>query len=356
VAALDWEQIRRRRLARSHLIDRAPRERLIEVVRDVCGIHAQVMGAAGLSIAARVEGITQEDVRAELWERRSLAKTWTIRGTLHLHPAEELPLWCAATRAMGPPWHEQYGLDEAQGNELLDAIGDALDERCLLREELAEEVAKRTGEWTREWIGSGWGYIIGSAAAVGKLCHGPPRGAKVTFVRTDQWIGWQDVDPDEALREAARRFLETYGPAGPRQFAEWFGMKPREAQPLFESLGEVEVEAAAAHGHLRLLPEYDCYVMGFRERDQLVPEKMRERVKMHPKGRFEGIAAVPTILVDGVVAGLWRRARKGKRVEIVVEPERKLSAQERREMEAEAQRIGTFLGVEPTLRVGRLNA
>jgi hypothetical protein len=356
-SSLSWEEIRRRRLARSHLLERAPRKQLVEVVRDVCAIHAQVMWAAELAIGARVEGVTQEDVRVELWERRSLVKTWTMRGTLHLHPADELPLWAAATRAVGPPWYEAYGLDEAEGAAVLDAIGDALDGRCLLREELADEVARRAGEWTRERIGSGWGYIIGSAAAVGKLCHGPPRGTKVTFVRTDRWVGWRDVDPDEALAEVCRIFLTAYGPAGPRQFAEWFGMKSPEARPLLESLElEVVPERADAPGPLRLLPEYDCYVMGFREREELVPERVRERLKEHPRGRFEGIAGVPTLLVDGIVAGLWRRTKRGKRVDIAVEPSRRLKAEERRVLEAEAERIGTFLGAEPELRVGRLDA
>jgi hypothetical protein len=327
-------------VARSHLLRRASRSKLVEVVRDVCGIHAQVMGAAELSISARVDGITQADVRAELWEKRSLAKTWTIRGTLHLHPAGELPLWAAAARATG----------ELEDPEVLDAIADALDGRCLLREELADAVATRAGEWTRERIASGWGYLIGSAAAIGKLCHGPPRGTKVTFVRTDQWIGWREVDPDEALAEVCRRFLETYGPAGPRELAGWLGIKPVEVPPL----PNVKVEPGRVPGPVRLLPEYDCYVMGFRERDQLVPAKVRERVKSHPKGRFEGIAAVPTLLIDGVVAGIWRRAKKGRKIEIAVEPARRLGSQERRELESEAERIGSFLGAEPTLRVGRL--
>jgi hypothetical protein len=297
------------------------------------------MGAAELSISARLEGITQEDVRTELWETRSLVKTWTIRGTLHLHPADDLPLWAAATRAVAEP----------DDPEVVDAIADALDGRCLLREELAEEVAKRAGEETREKIGSGWAYLFGTAAAVGKLCHGPPRGNKVTFVRTDQWAAWRELDPDKALAEAGRRFLATYGPAGRRQFAQWFGMKPADAPPL----PDVKPKTSSAPGPLRLLPEYDCYVMGFRERDQLVPENVQERVKSHPKGRFEGIAAVPTVLVDGIVAGIWRRARKGKRVEIAVEPAQRL---DKAELEAETERIAKFLGAEPTLRVGRLDA
>jgi hypothetical protein len=320
----------------------------VEVVRDVCGIQAQVMGAAELALSVRVRGLTQEHVRKALWEDRALAKTWTIRSTLHLHPADELPFWTAARRAVDPV---------VQSQEVLDAIAAALDGQTLLREELADEVAKKAGERTRERIASGWGYIIGDAAAVGKLCHGPPRGNKVTFVRTDQWVGWKDVDPQKALAEAARRFVATYGPAGPREFAGWFGIKPAGAKPLFESL-ELEQPPARKQppGPVRLLPEYDCYVMGFRERDQLVPEYVRERLKAHNRGRYEGIAGVPTLVIDGVVEGLWRRAKSAKAVELQVEPGRRLTADERAGIEAEAERIGSFLGVEPKLSVGRLSA
>jgi hypothetical protein len=312
------------------------------------------MAAAELALSARVRGLTQEHVRAALWEERTLAKTWTIRGTLHLHPADELPLWTAAVRAVAQPWHEAYGLSAKEGDKVLDAIGDALDGRALLREELADEVARRAGAWTREKIASGWGYIIGSAAAVGKLCHGPPRGNKVTFVRTDQWIGWKEVEPQTALAEACRRFVAAYGPAGPREFAGWFGIKPPAARALFDAIGEPKAPPLrrSPPGRLRLLSEYDCYVMGFREREHLVPDAVRERLKRHEKGQYEGIAAVPTLVIDGVVEGIWRRARRGKKVEIMVEPARRLTAAERREVEGEAERIGEFLGAEPALSVG----
>ena len=315
------------------------------------------MGAAELALSARVRGLEQEHVRAALWEERALVKTWTIRGTLHLHPADDLSLWTAAVRAVEPPWYEAYGLTAKQGAKVLDAIGAALDGRALLREELADEVARRAGEWTRERIASGWGYIIGSAALLGKLCHGPPRGNKVTFVRTDQWIDWKDVDPQAALAEVCRRFSAAYGPTGPAEFAGWFAIKPSAARQLLDSVGAVQpAPRKRPSGPLRLLPEYDCYVMGFRERDHLVPEPVRELVKKHNRGRYEGIAGVPTLLIDGVAAGIWRRARRGKRVEITVEPARKLTRDERRALGEEGERIGAFLGAEPALTVASLRA
>jgi len=49
-AGLTWGQVRRRRLWRHSLLERAPVERLAEVVGDACGIHAQLITAAELSV------------------------------------------------------------------------------------------------------------------------------------------------------------------------------------------------------------------------------------------------------------------------------------------------------------------
>jgi len=277
------------------------------VVSDVCGIQAQVMSAAELALSARVHGLKQQHVRDALWKHRTLAKTWTIRHTLHLHPADELPLWTAAAGA----W------EEPADAKVIEAIADVLDSRCLLLQELAVEVGERIGKGAREKIGSGWGHIIGSAAPAGRLCHGPPQGNKVTFVRTDQWVGWKALDPQKALREACRRFVAAYGPVGPREFAGWFAIKPAQARLLFDSVAPAQPPGRKRPpGPLRLLPEYDSYVMGFREREQLVPAAVREQLEVHPRGRYEGIAGVPTLVIDGVVEGLWRRAKRETQVEI----------------------------------------
>ncbi len=354
---LTWDEIRARRLARTHLLERAPAERLVEVVRDVCGIHAQVMGSAELQLAARVEGITQADVREALWERRSLAKTWTLRGTLHIHPADELGLWTAARRAVvGPADYEADSLENVEA--VVQAIAAALRGRRLLREELADAVAERIGSGPREQLASGWGFYLGDAAIADVLCFGPPEGQKVTFVHPDDWLVRQQAwEPREALRTVALRYLDTYGPATHRQFREWFtarGFTADDAGALFDELELPVVEPISdTPASVRLLPEYDVYVMGFREREQLVPPAVREQVAAHGKGRYEGPAGVKFLLVDGVAAGLWSRKKGAKRIDLNVEPARRLTKAEEAGVEAEAERIGAFYGLEPKLTVSR---
>ena len=355
MGSLTWDEVRSRRLARNHLAERAPAERLVEVVRDVCGIHAQVMGSAELQLAARVEGITQADVRAALWERRDLVKAWTLRGTLHIHPADELGLWTAARRAVVGE-ADYVTEDVAIVPAVVAAIGEALAGTRLTREELADAVVARVGPTPREQLASGWGYYLGDAAIADVLCFGPPAGSKVTFVHPTDWLGPQrDWDPRDALREVARRYAEAYGPVGYRQFREWFSSRSLtadDAKRLFDELDLPDPKPIRPlERSVRLLPEYDVYVLGFRERDELVPPAVREQVAAHGKGRYEGPAATPFLLVDGVCAGIWSRKKRARTIELTVEPARRLTRDERAGIAAEAERIGDFLSLEPVLAI-----
>ena len=376
MASVTWPEVVARRVLRSTLAARTSCSRLVEVVRELGGVQAQVQVSADLQLAARVDGITQADVRDALWQRRALAKAWTARGTLHLHPADELPLWYAAKRAASPSasngleaWTDPHGVlhpaltaDEVTATRA--AVWEALDGRCLRREEIADAVAERIGPAARGRLLSGFAFVLG------ELCQGPPQGAKVTFVRPDQWVdGWKDVDEQDALLEVCRRFLRAFGPSRPTEFREWFSphLTLAAARGVFEALGdeleEIEVDGRRAHvlaadtefdgspGGVRLLPEYDAYVMGFREREHLVPEAVRRQVAAGGRGRYEGPAGVLFVIVDGVAAGLWRRRKKGRKVEIDLAPTRRLTKAQRAELDDEVERIGAFLGLEPVVTV-----
>lgn len=349
--------MRARRLARSALTQRS--QSLVDVARRTGGIHAQVQASAELQLASRVDGITQQDVRDALWRDRTLVKAWTLRGTLHLHPADELPLWLA-TRSPGgeiDEWRDPAGVLHArvttdEAHELHTAVWEAFSGEPLLREELVDRVVRRVGKKHEGRLRSGFAFFTG------ELCHGPPQGTKITLIRPDQWLGnWKRVEREDALREILRRFLHAYGPARPADFRAWFG-----ADVPFESAGveEVDVEGHRAYvlagdtefpelgKSLRLLPEYDVYVMGFREREHLVPERVRAQVAAHGRGRYEGPAGVRFLLVDGVAAGLWERKKSARRLEVAVTP---AGRSNRAALAAEAERFAEFLGVEPVLTV-----
>src|SRR5262249_47658550 len=161
-------------------------------------------------------------------------------------------------------------------------------------------------------------------------CFGPNQGNKVTFVRPDQWLGsWRPVDEATALRAVFRRYLYAYGPATTRDFAQWFGLPRGVARvvmgevihELAHDLVKVEVEGHSAwmlaseateswpesQGIVRVLPHFDCYLIGSHPRDRLVPEGAKRALK------GGGIGNLPLIVVDGVVTGLWQQRHHGRR-------------------------------------------
>ena len=107
---LTWPEVLARRLERSFLVEPAPRRRLVDVVCAVGGIQAQVASSAELQLVTRVAGLDRAGVRAALWERRSLVKSYGARGTLHLLPRDEVSLWAASLQwGRAEPWYERFG-------------------------------------------------------------------------------------------------------------------------------------------------------------------------------------------------------------------------------------------------------
>jgi uncharacterized protein YcaQ len=371
LTALTWVAARERRLARNHLVTPAPKSRLVDVVRDVCGLQAQLLSAAELALSARIDGLTQESVRNALWVQKTLVRVWTVRGTIHVIPAEDLPLWMAAlgTRRYweSKEWLAREKVTAKEATAVFDTVLGALGEKGSTRAEIADAVVARLGTRFRTKISSGWGELLAPLMYMGKMCFGPSVGANVTFVRADKWVrNWPRVDPEGARRELVRRFLRSYGPTTLDGISRWFGMKPAAFRPLLRSLEpeavEVSIEGRKAWmlsadksiarrrgSSVRLLAQYDCYVIGSHPRDTITHEAARTAIRSYKRGQWEGVVGVPVLLVDGIVSGVWERRERGGRIEIGVQPSIKLTVAQRRALKAEVARIGHFFGREATL-------
>jgi hypothetical protein len=365
------------RLQRQNLLKPAPRNALIRVVGAMCGVQAQVLSAAELALSARVRGLTHSELQEELWEKRSLVKTYGPRGTLHLLPASELPLWMAALSAPSllskEPLFPEVSTMKAE--RLVAAIGAALADEPLTRAQLTEKVVARVGDWAREGMSSAWGLFLRPAAERGWLCFGPSQGSNVTFVRADQWIGsWQQHDPYEAMQEICRRYFAAYGPATVEYFAIWFGLRDKTtAKQIINSikadLVEVKMDDRSVFvdrehmpssrlmpvDNLHLLPQYDCYVIGNVRRARLIPASGQVRIRSYGRGRYESATGVPVLLIDGVVCGMWEREQAKGNLAIKVETFVKLSASQKSRVKAEAQRVADFFELDHTFVIGKLS-
>lgn len=361
-AELSWDQVHAFRLARHHLQRQAPKKELVRVVGDIGGVQAQLMSAAELQVAVRAD-CAVEDVRRALWKDRTLVKTWLMRGTLHVIPSKDLPLFSAAMNEYGMrntnAWLKWLQITEPEFREVIDAIGHALDGQALTREELIAKVGKGRSERIQLAMKSGWGGVLKPVARRGLLCFGPSRGQSVTFVRPEQWLGrWRDMDPDAALIEVARRYLRAYGPATKSDFTRWWGtwrgvgntawaglagelapvsIEGRRAEMLAADVDRIE--SATSEGSVCLLPSFDPYLLGHSRRDHLVATEHRARVS-----RTAGwISAV--VLVDGRVVATWTHQVAKGTLSVAVESFRKLSPSTVRQVRARADSLAAALGL-----------
>jgi hypothetical protein len=342
------------RLERQNLKQPAAAGAQVEVSRRLCGLHAQVLSSADLQLLARVRAHQPGDLARALWEDRTLVKTWLMRGTLHLVPADELALFTGALDNRGEytgAWLRWFGVTAKQMEALVDAIGDSLDGACLTREELIASIEPRVGRSVGKRLRSGWGSFLKPAAWRGVLCFGPSRGQNVTFVRPDQWAGAKHTfSREEARTELLRRFLAAYGPATRNDFQHWLGSS-RSVTDAWAALAEdvVEVEpkryALARDARalrtrpsgVRLLPGFDPYVL-FPRSGRPVPEKHLARVY-----RNQGWISA-TVVERGRVIGVWTSTKRGRIVELAIEEFERFGDRTRAAVAREARSVARHLG------------
>jgi uncharacterized protein YcaQ len=353
-------QVRAFRLARQHLTDPLPADRVADVVSAVSGVQAQVMSAAELALAARTQGLSPGHVQEALWQTRELVKTWCMRGTLHLLPARELGIWAAGLSRRQqwrrPAWLKWFGATEEEMEQLIATIGERLDGNGMTR----EEVAALAPEHLRKELLRGWGSHLKPAAYAGFLAFGPNRGRNVTFVQPERWLGapLNRPDPDDALRELFLRYLGAYGPATHDDFARWWGGDSAPARRILGSLGD-EVAPVAAEGRkawvlaadaehiasldpprsVRLLPNFDVYTLHYRPREAFLPDGVYDRVY-----RTAGWIS-PVVLYDGAVAGVWELKKRPRKVELTAELFARATKRLRDGIVREARRLADFQGL-----------
>ncbi|AQS67789.1 winged helix DNA-binding domain-containing protein [Streptomyces pactum] len=415
---ITWGAASARRLERQFLAMSARTGTPVaDVAGAMLGVHAQVLSAAELSLGLRTDGVTRADVRTSLWPTGSasapastapstpastapsasastspsasastapsLVKTHGPRGTVHLLPARDLPMWCAALPAIsgGPgPFPSGVRLTRRQAEEVVAAIGDALDGTFLTIDELGDEVVARTGPWAGDLVMPAfqtmwprWRQALHLAGQSGALCFGPNRGRKVTYTRPPRIT---PLRSDEALRLLVLRYLHTYGPATPQHFARWLAAPPAWAGALYDRLaaaGEIEQADFEATGAaqawvvtgdtafpggpeqedllrgVRLLPYFDAYLIAAQPRELLFPGAAYQRALAGGQaGNF------PVLLVDGVAAGVWHQRRRGRRTTVTVEPLGRLTARQERELAARVDRVGEVLEARAELVVGEV--
>ena len=346
-------ELRRQRLA-CHGIASTRGASPAEVVRGLCAMQAQDYAGALWAVGLRLPGSTLHDVERAVAEH-TIVRTWPLRGTLHFVAAEDVRwlMTLLAPRVITSSSARQAarGLDAATFRKVEKLLVRALEggksvTRAAVRVLL--ERAKIRTDHNRLY------HCLWRLAMEQVLCCGAPEGKEQTFVLLDEHVPMSEpLQPEEALVRLAVRYFAGHGPASEQDLMRWAGLSGAEAKRAIAAAGQALHPHKLAHKTyyvsanspppkaartIALLPAFDEYILGYKERDAVVTAQHAKRVT--PGG---GVFRA-TIIENGQVIGTWKTSATKRQVRITAQPIAPLTAATRRALERAAQRYGEFLG------------
>lgn len=339
---LSHRELNRATLARQLLLDRR-RLSALQVVQRLAGMQAQWPAAPYVGIWSRATSFRRETLERAILGGE-VVKATVMRGALHLVTRRDYPLFWTALHDI-PSWPDPAAISD--GVRVAGEIRALALEGPLTAQAAFEHLARQHG--LRDLHGR---RVWQVARIRGHIVHAPEtalwaaRPAAVFRAHAEP----EPVGKLVAVTEVVRRSLSAFGPATRADLADWSGMRVGDFAAALDALEPLRrfqdeqgrelldlprlpLPSGDTPAPVRFLPKWDDVLLGFADRRRVLPEQYRKAVIAK-----NGDVA-QTVLVDGVVAGLWR-TEKGR---VVVEPLAPLPLNVRTEVEDEGRRLEVFL-------------
>ena len=329
-------ELNRALLARQLLLERA-RLPLPRAVERIGGIQAQYAPSSYIGLWSRVEGFERGALTRAL-ERRTLVQATLLRGTIHVVSRRDYWSWREAIRKTNQEWFRRVAPTADHGRLRRDAakLRAALADGPRRREELVALVGRD------QWQGIGFFVDLVRVPPSGTWEH---RRADL-YALADAWVGANDADARAGVDVLVRRYLGAFGPARPADIRTWARLDADELKRALErielrrfrdeqgkelvDLPRAPLPEADTPAPARFVAAWDAMLLVHARRTGVLPEEFRPII-FNTKLPF----SMHTFLLDGAVAGSWRY-EDGR---ISLNPFRKLTRSERRELDDETDRL-----------------
>ncbi|MGZ7162516.1 MAG: winged helix DNA-binding domain-containing protein [Halobacteriota archaeon] len=358
---MNTSEILRRRLYNSGL-SLSPFDNAIDAVSHLGAVQAQDFPAAKWGLGLRIGNSTSKEIERAFNDGKIL-RIHVMRPTWHFVLPEDirwmLELTAPRVKSLLKNYNRKLGLDDALLARSDAMIINALEgHNYLTRQELKAILADAGIETDVQRLG----HIITHAELDGLICSGPRRGKQFTYALLDERVeGWNRPDREQSLAKLAFRYFTSHGPAQLKDFSWWSGLTEKDARSALDKVKSGLNQAAVdkktywfpPHAEAvipdqptaLLLSLYDEYTIAYRDRSAVSEARYIERMIAI------GNALTAVIVLNGRVAGAWKKAKKKEAVEIRLNPFRELDKDEQEAVEAEVERYGRFFGI-PAVIVG----
>jgi hypothetical protein len=364
------------------------------------GLQAQDPGSSRLGVRARSGAVDEAAVLDAIERERSVVRTWLMRSTVHLVATADLR-WM--TTLFGPVLERNsrarwraLGITEPLIEAAIPHARELLNGRGLTRRELAAALAQRGVKLAED--SQAPTHLLAALTARAVTCRGLDNGRDPTFVLIDDWlrpagagitpadagasggdgtptstarttavpavpaaddvsatsvVPAADATPADLTAELARRYFRAFGPATAADFTAWSGLPSGAAiAAIRDELTEVAFDgrrgwtlgAVEPTAGFRLLPMFDNYLLGYRDRTAMLDPRMQDRV-------YVGGIIKATVVCDGRLIGSWRLDRARRATILAVAPFERFTRRHHDALDRERAEIEWFLGRPAALTV-----
>jgi hypothetical protein len=342
-------QIRSWRLRNQLLVDK-PFKSVYEVVKWMGALQAQDYYGSLWAIGLRMKGVNENMIEKEI-DDKQIVRSWPMRGTLHFTAPEDLRwmLNLLAPRVIkkATSVYTQADLNSKVFSKASNILVKEFEKSPTMTRDEIYRVLEKYRISTSQSRGL---HILGWMAQNGIICQASRKGKQPTFALLDYWIpGVKPIDVEESLAKLALQYFKSHGPATIHDFCWWTGLTQTEAR---KAIGLVEpnllrlkvdatfIYSADAQGGSKsssiiLIPSYDEFSVGYKDRSALLDDANIARTG---HGIFSSC-----ILLNGKIAGTWKRTKEKNGVKIQTDLFYKLSEKETQNLEKAVDRYKNFL-------------
>jgi hypothetical protein len=348
--ALTGRQLNRATLGRQLLLRRESLD-VLDAVHRVVALQAQEPASPYLALWNRLASFDPADLD-RAFATHTVVKATLMRITLHAVDATDYAAFHEAMQQslrasrLGDPRFTKAGLSIAEV-------------AALVPEVLAFANAPRANADVEAWLDARLGVLPRPGVWWAMRTFGPfihaPTGGPWSFGPRPKYVAAREQrrsdDPEASLRRLVLRYLEGFGPASAQDIAQFAMVQRSRAREALRAMtgavvpfeGPAGSELVDIPGGLlppeetpappRLMAMWDSVLLAYVDRSRVIPPDYRRLVT-----RNNG-DVLPTLLVDGFVAGVWRPVEDG----IEATAFHPLSEEAWGGLEAEARALVAFL-------------
>jgi hypothetical protein len=312
------------------------------------------------AIGLRSPHLTTVDIEKAIIDR-TILRTWPMRGTLHFVAAKDarwmLRLLAPRIIARSATRRRQLGIDDdviTKSRQTLEkalagSVSLARTELCRILEEAGIPTDNQRGIW-----------ILHLLAEMGVLCFGPHQGKQPTFVLLEEWIPQvAELSKEESLATLASRYFTSHGPATLKDFAGWGQLPITEARLAINlastalaksTIGDTDywhapnLPRVPSNSTAFLLPGFDEFMLGYKDRSPALALEHSQKIVPGNNGMF-----ISTIVVNGQVAGTWKKTVRKNDISIRLLPFEPLNSSTLRQLELATAKYSNFIGMPVTV-------